>query len=208
MIRFVVPYQLNKIYTLHWCALKPINLNQYYKQKWHLTVTKIEYNKNEKLWRRKKKSEVENRWWREREKEKKRKCKIMKYVYRVKVTIFIEIMAVSRQPIYSHIQFDRHLLFWKHIVYEPASSDDSIRFSLADCEFSSCLSSVCPSLSPLPPPTPPPHHHHHHHHRKHRRYCCVVVMNSIESFVKLLVSFVRLGPSFDFPAGYTTLILL
>lgn len=41
----------------------------------------------------------------------------MKNVCRVKVTIFIEVMAVLRQPIHSHIQFDRHLLFWKHTVY-------------------------------------------------------------------------------------------
>lgn len=78
----------------------------------------------------------------------KRKCKIMKNVCRVKVTIFIEVMAVLRLPIYSHIQFDRHLLFWRHSVCEPVS-DDSIR------EFSLCLSSVCPSLSPSPPPPPP-----------------------------------------------------
>lgn len=78
------PFELN-LYRLYWCALKPINLNQYYKQKWHLTVTKIEHHKSNKkyIWRRRRRRKRNLRWEIDEEVErwKKRKCKIMKNVY-------------------------------------------------------------------------------------------------------------------------------
>lgn len=76
----------------------------------------------------------------------------MKNVCRVKVTIFIEIMAVLRQPIYSHIHFDRHLLFWKAHIHQQKM----IQYVFFFFDLLRILFMFVVSVPPLSPPPPPP----------------------------------------------------